>query len=38
MGHVINMDNLDMGFLARKVQGAEERDKAEILLGRRSKA
>ena len=35
MGHVANMNNLDMGLLARKVQEAEERDKAEILLGRR---
>ena len=35
MGHVVNMNNLDMGLLARKVQEAEERDKAEILLGRR---
>ena len=35
MGHVLNMNILDMGLLARKVQEAEERDKAEILLGRR---
>ena len=35
MGHVVIMNNLDMGLLARKVQEAEERDKAEILLGRR---
>ena len=35
MGHVLNMNDLDMGLLARKVQEAEERDKAKILLGRR---
>ena len=35
MGHVVNMNNLDMALLARKVQEAEERDKAEILLRRR---
>ena len=35
MGHVVNMNNLDMGLLARKVQDAEGRDKAEIPLGRR---
>ena len=35
MGHVVNMSNLNMGLLARKVQEAEESDKAEILLGRR---
>ena len=34
MGHVVNMNNLDMGLLARKVQEAEERDKAKIVLGR----
>ena len=36
MGHVVNMNNMDVGLLARKVQEAEERDKAEILLGRRT--
>ena len=35
MGHLVNMSNLDMGLLARKLQKAEERDKAEVLLGRR---
>ena len=35
MGRVVNMNNLDMGLLARKEQEAGERDKAEILLGRR---
>ena len=35
MGHVVNMNNLDVGLLARKVQEAEERDKAQMLLGRR---
>ena len=35
MGHVVNMNNLDMGLLARKVQEAEKRDKADLLLGRR---
>ena len=35
MSHVVSMNNLDMGLLAQKVQEAEERDKAEILLERR---
>ena len=30
MGRVVNMNGLDMGLLARKVQEAEKRDKAEI--------
>ena len=33
MGHAVNMNDLDMGLPARKVQEAGERDKAEILPG-----
>ena len=35
MGHVLNRNNLDMGLLPLKLQGAEEKDEGEFLLGSR---
>ena len=35
MGHLLNINNLDMGSVALKVQGAKDKNKVEIPLGHR---
>ena len=35
MGHVVNMSNLDLGLLARKIMQAKEKERRGILLGRK---
>ena len=35
MGHVVNMSNLDLGLLARKVMQANEEERWKLLLGKK---
>ena len=35
MGHVVNITNLDLGLLARKVLQAKEEERQKLLLGRK---